>query len=1008
MKKVLFTLATLLAFGFAANAEQAPDMGYRIGDDLVTEITLAPGASQEVDISIERMYMTMVSGMQAQWRMYDVDHNNINYDVTNKVAPGKVYGSRVKNWFEAIEHGIGDADMGNGSMAIAVGMPYDNVYRIMATNANGNMCFFRYDLEDNEMFAQKIGHFTLVASEDWDEEFATFELDLNYTTWNQCPEYDPSVFEEVKNTTPVILKVNNANFTPVQPDEVADPVITFAEENNVLTVTVSCATEGATLYVNGEQVTNPYSYTVNHENIYEEQVVNVTAYAVNGTATSETVTDSYTFAAQEKKDAPAPVITTETTDDAVIVTVTTESDGELVYDGQNSYPRQDADYTVTVTAYTKEGPTYKASETTTLDILVPAKEPVVPGETTTFVKVTSTDQLVAGKKYIFVYDNLALGAIENNAGTAVAVTVNGNEVEAGENVTVFTLGGTQYMFTLAVGDNYLRPNGASNTGISLGASASWKPAAANGGIGALSDLSDGARGLIYRASENCFRHYAKGNVGSGYEYGLLYVEKTETPVLQDLTGEIVVSQPDDNGVVTVTYTGNENVTITVNGEPVAESYQLEDGVPMTFEVVVSAEGYNDLTAEETRTWNKPIVAWNDPVVVVDDAVSADGFLYATITWEEGGDLYIDGEKVEGVTSPYRYKIAAQALYDQEGSFFCQVKGGDRPASNNVRTAWELPAREATYAPAPELIWDEATFTMTAQLPAKADYEIVLMRDGAVVENPCTVAQTYVEQTIMFSAYTKKQTEDYNSETVYKQVTVPAKEKTASAEPTISVEEGDDAYVITGQGTGTVVMYDAEGNEIANPYTVERTDEQQVIIITVENTDADTEDVMYKPTSKVFTVIVPAKEPVTPTTVGQPTFQGYTVDGVTGYGVYIFPSTPQDANIKYRVLVWDPVTEEWVVDKDWTEYNGTEKEIWFENNGEKVRVEAIAYVGDNESDVAAYEFTVETALNELMGGKTVAGVRYFNMAGQEMQEANGMTIVVTTYTDGTTSAVKVMK
>ena len=32
----------------------------------------------------------------------------------------------------------------------------------------------------------------------------------------------------------------------------------------------------------------------------------------------------------------------------------------------------------------------------------------------------------------------------------------------------------------------------------------------------------------------------------------------------------------------------------------------------------------------------------------------------------------------------------------------------------------------------------------------------------------------------------------------------------------------------------------------------------------------------------------------------------------------------------------------------------------------------------------------------------------NMAGQEMQQANGVTIVVTTYTDGTTSAVKVMK
>jgi hypothetical protein len=50
----------------------------------------------------------------------------------------------------------------------------------------------------------------------------------------------------------------------------------------------------------------------------------------------------------------------------------------------------------------------------------------------------------------------------------------------------------------------------------------------------------------------------------------------------------------------------------------------------------------------------------------------------------------------------------------------------------------------------------------------------------------------------------------------------------------------------------------------------------------------------------------------------------------------------------------------------------------------------------------------TDVDELVNGKEVAGVRYFNMAGQEMSEANGMTIVVTTYTDGTTNAVKVMK
>ena len=50
----------------------------------------------------------------------------------------------------------------------------------------------------------------------------------------------------------------------------------------------------------------------------------------------------------------------------------------------------------------------------------------------------------------------------------------------------------------------------------------------------------------------------------------------------------------------------------------------------------------------------------------------------------------------------------------------------------------------------------------------------------------------------------------------------------------------------------------------------------------------------------------------------------------------------------------------------------------------------------------------TGVEELNADKTVAGVRYFNMAGQEMQQADGMTIVVTTYTDGTTSTAKVMK
>ena len=50
----------------------------------------------------------------------------------------------------------------------------------------------------------------------------------------------------------------------------------------------------------------------------------------------------------------------------------------------------------------------------------------------------------------------------------------------------------------------------------------------------------------------------------------------------------------------------------------------------------------------------------------------------------------------------------------------------------------------------------------------------------------------------------------------------------------------------------------------------------------------------------------------------------------------------------------------------------------------------------------------SAVNEIVAGKTVSDVRYYNVMGQEMNETNGVTIVVTRYTDGTTSTAKVVK
>ena len=131
----------------------------------------------------------------------------------------------------------------------------------------------------------------------------------------------------------------------------------------------------------------------------------------------------------------------------------------------------------------------------------------------------------------------------------------------------------------------------------------------------------------------------------------------------------------------------------------------------------------------------------------------------------------------------------------------------------------------------------------------------------------------------------------------------------------------------------------------------------------------------------------------------PTFNGYTDDGIHAYVVEIIPTEP--STIYYRIEYPDGTMTDWAVYED---------VLAFEGDG-KYRVEAYAVApGKDPSFPIAYEFVVApiSGIGEIVDGKTVSNVRYFNMTGQEMQQAEGLTIVVTTYTDGTSSAVKVVK
>ena len=62
---------------------------------------------------------------------------------------------------------------------------------------------------------------------------------------------------------------------------------------------------------------------------------------------------------------------------------------------------------------------------------------------------------------------------------------------------------------------------------------------------------------------------------------------------------------------------------------------------------------------------------------------------------------------------------------------------------------------------------------------------------------------------------------------------------------------------------------------------------------------------------------------------------------------------------------------------------------------------------NASDIA-WLYDIDTGIDEVNAGKTVASVRYYNAAGQQLAQPSGLTIQVTTFTDGTVSTAKVVR
>ena len=420
-----------------------------------------------------------------------------------------------------------------------------------------------------------------------------------------------------------------------------------------------------------------------------------------------------------------------------------------------------------------------------------------------------------------------------------------------------------------------------------------------------------------------------------------------------------------------------------------------------------------------------------PVVAPEPTFDWDENEYVMEATCEGHEvvLMINGE---AVANPY---AVLQTTEEQTITFTAYTVANDDEDENsaNVEQTVVVPARDKDASAKPQFAFDlgdeVATITVTGE--NISDITVNGTENYTIEGNVVTIPRPAYDENSVFVTVTATNTQTgwYTPTTATSdeyEVAPKAEKVYETKTPEVKVTEGDDAYTLTatcedeGQVVLVVQYINEDGTLTTERYnegtvTIARTDKAQYINYWAEataNTPDGYDSVAPASSEVVYYYEIPAKkadEPVYDETCLNPN-AAYEITGLELATVTITNREP-GATVTYKVFkkngdVWEEVVELA------GEFTGDTYQFDVQGDG-TYRVEMIAHLqGKNDSDPGALEFTIHegetSSVNELANGKTVAGVRYFNMAGQEMQEANGMTIVVTTYTDGTTSAVKVMK
>ena len=507
----------------------------------------------------------------------------------------------------------------------------------------------------------------------------------------------------------------------------------------------------------------------------------------------------------------------------------------------------------------------------------------------------------------------------------------------------------------------------------------------------------------------------------------------------DITGTVELGARDGYKVpVTVTDAPEGYVlNVTVNGQPatVEDGYVILGQEPAYGEFVVVATvtctGYNG-ELKDTKTYDIPQPTAANPEINFETL--SDGSVVINIEGATRYEVLVDGEPYDG--------LIVEPIYDA--------------TQNVVVNAWNEPAGYiAGYATKSTTVAAKAygtlagniTFGAVDQATGKVHVLYTGNEEGVTLTINCTQVREVFNingkegdiELPHYGTFTLVATAKapyYNDKTFEGVERTWEKAETTTAAPNIEagLNETTHSYDIVATGDGEVTLhvtvYGADGTPTEYTvtgdgeasYSVPQTADVQYVSYWASAKDA-ADDYPGINNGESYVEVPAYVAPMGKTAA--PSSQMYNDviwDGPHAYhNEYHITlenaSSDPDATIYYAIGVgtYNEETQQWTYEYP-TDDEGNV--IYMEYTGELIYTTPGTYMidayavapGKTESDHINNGFTVAdaTSVEELFADKTLAGVRYFNLAGQEMQEANGICISVYTFTDGTQVAVKVMQ